>query len=118
MQVADVLDLVAAQASDPEERLQAMFEWQFERSMTRVKLQFGVAATFVAAFAAGLLDNGRRFDVGQGVVVLAAAGVFTALGMITYARARNLHREFTAALQLLKRTEPLGSFLAKYRGGT
>jgi hypothetical protein len=62
LRVADVLDLAAAQSEDSEDRLQKIFEWSFERTLTAARLLFGVAASILAAWLAALLRPDSSLD--------------------------------------------------------
>jgi hypothetical protein len=115
LKVADVLDLAAAQSDEAEDRLQKIFEWDFERTMTSVRLLFGAAGSVVVALFAALFRKDSSLHTWQAVVMLASAGVLgTVAGSILW-RTRTLHREFVAALQLLNATARLGPLLARYR---
>jgi hypothetical protein len=117
LRVADILDLAASQSAEAENRLHEVFQWQFERNMTSVRLAFGTAGSLVVALIAVLFRTGSVLAWWQAGLVLVAAGVFAAMGGLLLWRTRRLHRDFLTALQLLNAARPLGPLLARYRSG-
>ncbi len=45
--IRELIDLVTAQVSDSESRIQRVYEWHFEREMTICKWVLGVAVSLV-----------------------------------------------------------------------
>jgi hypothetical protein len=115
LRVADVLDLAAAQSAESESRLEKVFEWEFERTMTSVRLLFGAAGSVVIALLAALFREDTSLKTWHIVVILGSAAILAALGAALLWRIRTAHREFLAALQLLNTSERLGPLLARYR---
>lgn len=116
LQVADVLDLAAAESSDAEDRLQKVFEWDFERTMTSARLLFAAAGSVIAVMLAALLRVDSVLTAWHVFVFTASSAVLAISGMVILWRIRKLHREFLAALQLLNSAKRLGPLLARYRG--
>jgi hypothetical protein len=115
LRVGDVLDLAAAQSNESESRLQQIFEWEFERTMTTVRLLFGAAGSVVVALLAVLFRNDTSLRTWHIVVILASAATLASLGAGLLWRARTAHRQFLAALLLLSSAQQLGPLLARYR---
>jgi formate dehydrogenase maturation protein FdhE len=57
LHVGDVLDLASAQSADAEDRLEKLFEWDFERTMTTVRLLFAAAGSLLVALFAALFKE-------------------------------------------------------------
>jgi hypothetical protein len=117
LEVADVLDLAAAQSSDAEERLQKLFEWDFERTMTSVRLLFAVAGSLLIALLAALIHDDAKLEIWHIATIVGSAGLLAAVAWSMLRRTRELHREFLAALGLLNSAQRLGPLLARYRAG-
>jgi hypothetical protein len=113
--VADVLDLAEAQSDTAEDHLRKVFEWEFERTMTSVRLLFGASGSIVVALLAALLREKSDLSTAQIVAILASAAVLGGVGSLILWRARTLHRDFLAALQLHSVVKDLGPLLARYR---
>jgi hypothetical protein len=117
LEVADVLDLAAAQSSDAEERLQTLFEWDLERTMTSVRMLFVVAGALLIALLAALIRDDTNLETWHIATIVGSAGLLAGVAWSTLRRTRHLHREFLAALQLLNSAQRLGPLLARYRAG-
>lgn len=115
--VSDVLDLAAVSSDDSEERLQKVFEWDFERSMTSIRLVFGAAGSVVVALLAALFRPENELRTWHIVAILGLAGTLAAIGVLMLWRMRTNHRRFVAALQLLSTAQDLGPLLRLYRAG-
>lgn len=114
LQVGDVLDLAAAQSSDAEDRLEKLFEWDFERTMTTVRLLFAAAGSLLVALFAALFREHAVIETWQVALIGGSSGVLALVGAVLLRRARLAHREYIAALQLLNAARPLGPLLARY----
>jgi predicted lysophospholipase L1 biosynthesis ABC-type transport system permease subunit len=117
LQVADVLDLAAIDSEDAEDRLQKVFEWDFERTMTSIRLVFGAAGSVVVALLAALFRPDSELKTWHIVAILGFAGVLAIVGVSMLWRMRTNHRRFVAALQLLSTANHLGPLLKLYRSG-
>ena len=97
--IRDLLNV--ARADEPYARLEHIYEWYFERTMTAIRVAFGAAVGASAAIY-GLvkydkLDHEKLVTSG----LTAAAAVCVAAGVIQRRELAQLHREFAAALRLL-----------------
>ncbi len=114
LHVGDVLDLAAAQSAEAEDRLEKLFEWDFERTMTTVRLLFAAAGSLLVALFAALFKEKAVIETWHVAAIGGSSGVFALVGAILLRRARTAHREYIAALQLLNAAQPLGPLLARY----
>lgn len=117
LRVSDVLDLAAVDSDDAEDRLQKVFEWDFERMMTSIRLVFGAAGSVVVALLAALFRPDSALKAWHIAAILGLATVLTLIGMGMLWRMRTNHRRFVAALQLLAAAGDLGPLLRLYRSG-
>jgi hypothetical protein len=117
LRVADVLDLAAVDSDAAEDRLQKLFEWDFERTMTSVRLVFGAAGSVVVALLAALFRPDSSLKTWHIATILGFAGVLALVGIGMLWRMRTNHRQFVAALQLLTAAADLGPLLRLYRSG-
>lgn len=113
--IRELIDLVTAQVSDSESRIQRVYEWHFEREMTICKWVIGGAVSLGIAFIVGLLKENSAIDFGTTIVVVTAI-IFTAIyGFVRLHRVRAIHKQFIASLRLHAELSKAGSFLRKYR---
>jgi hypothetical protein len=115
LRVSDVLDLAAAQSADSEARLEKLFEWDFERTMTSIRLLFGAAGSIVVALLATLFREDSALKAWHIAVISGSAAVLALIGAVLLWRARTVHRQYLASLQLLNSAQELGPLLANYR---
>jgi hypothetical protein len=115
LRVSDVLDLAAAQSAEAEARLEKLFEWDFERTMTSIRLLFGAAGSIVVALVAALFRENSALKTWHIVLISGSAAVLAVIGAVLLWRARTVHRHYLASLQLLNAAQDLGPLLAKYR---
>lgn len=113
--VKDLLDLVDSEAPNPADRIERMYGWHFERSMTAVRLTLGLAATLLVAMLVALVQNKSGTPdvlIGGGFAAAAATATY---GVYRFWELRRIHREYVASLRLLGEINPLGAFLRRYR---
>lgn len=113
--IRELIDLVTAQVSDSESRIQRVYEWHFEREMTICKWVLGVAVSLGIAFIVGLLKENSAIGFGTTVVVVTAITFTAAYGFFRLHRMRAIHQQFIASLRLHAELSKVGPFLRKYR---
>lgn len=115
--VRDLVDLVASGASDPEARLEKMFEWSHSRNLELAKWLLALAAALMAAVAIGLLKTDANSKVSTIVLQLNlfVAGAAGFAGLIVLWRGRRIFRAHLAAQVLLGEIIKIRSFIQKYR---
>jgi hypothetical protein len=110
MKVRTALDLLSA-TDDAEGHLRKLFEWQFERAMTLVRVGFGVAGSLLIALVAALSKHDD--NVGTPQIVIIAAGIVLSAAFSVYRmwRVRQCDKDYVAALELLRLFRPLTPLL-------
>lgn len=113
--VRQLLDLATAEVPDASEHLKKAFEWHFERSMTGVKLLFGVAGSLLVALIAAALKEHIEVTWWQLAILGASALIFASMGIWRFQATRAVYRQYFAALQLLRELEALAPLLRLYQ---
>jgi len=113
--VRQLLELSTAEVPDAADHLKQAFEWHFERSMTSVRLLFGVAGSFLVALIAAALKEHIVVAWWQLAAIFAATLVFAVVGTIRFHATRGVYRQYFAALQLLHELEDLAPLLRLYQ---
>lgn len=113
--VRQLLDLATAEVPDASEHLKKAFEWHFERSMTGVKLLFGVAGSLLVALIAAALKEHIEVTWWQLAILGASALIFASMGIWRFQATRAVYRQYFAALQLLRELESLAPLLRLYQ---
>ncbi|HKO37360.1 MAG TPA: hypothetical protein VJU14_03225 [Solirubrobacterales bacterium] len=113
--VRQLLDLTTAEVPDAPQHLQKAFEWHFERSMTGVKLLFGVAGSLLLAVTAAAFKEQIEVEWWQLTIIGASALAFAGMGVWRFQAARVVYRQYFAALQLLRELEDLAPLLRLYQ---
>ena len=112
--INDLIDLVEADVSDVEGRLQKMFEWHFTRDLEISKWALGAAASFAVAFGIALF-NATGPAIVTAVAVVGIPSAIATYGFARLYRMRNIHRQYIAALKLYAELKSLRPFFVKYK---
>ena len=113
--IRELIDLVTAQVSDSESRIQRVYEWHFEREMTICKWVLGLAVSLGLSLLVALFKPGSTVSSWQ-AVVWAVSIIFTAAyGLFRLQRMRAIHKQFIASLRIHAELSKVGPFLRKYR---
>lgn len=111
----ELVDLAVADISEPNDRIEKMFEWHFERELTITKWLLGAAASIFVAMLISYYK--QEFNVSTWQIIL---GIIIVLASFSYGiyrlwRLRNIHKQFVSALKLLKELTNIAPFLQAYR---
>jgi hypothetical protein len=113
--VGDLFDLIANGVENVEERVQQAFAWEFERSMSAVRLTLGAAASlFVAVLVAYLQEDVEVWQAGIGFGFTAVTFIY---GLLRFTQLRGFARDYLAALSLTGEIRDVAPFLQLYRRG-
>jgi hypothetical protein len=113
--VKQLLELATADVPDAASHLKQAFEWHFERSMTGVKLLFGVAGSLLVALIAAALKEHIEVAWWELAIIGASTIVFTVVGYMRFQATRGVYRQYFAALQLLRELDDLAPLLRLYQ---
>lgn len=113
--VKQLLDLTTAEVPDAADHLKQAFEWHFERSMTGVKLLFGVAGSLLVALIAAGLKESIEVAWWQLAIIGVSTIVLTGVGIWRFQTTRAVYQQYFAALQLLRELQDLAPLLRLYQ---
>ena len=111
----ELVDLAVASVSEPDSRIEKMFDWHFERELTITKWLLGAAASIFVAMLISYYK--QEFNVATWQIIL---GIIIVLASFSYGiyrllKLRNIHKQFVSALKLLKELTNIVPFLRTYR---
>jgi hypothetical protein len=120
IRIRDLIDLVASGVSDPEARLEKIFEWIHSRNLEIAKWFLALAAGLLAAAAVGLLKTEATARISLPILELTlfAATLAAAAGLFTLTRGSRLYRRHLAAQALLGEITKIRAFISSYRSQT
>jgi len=111
----ELVDLAVAAVPEPDNRIEKMFEWHFERELTITKWLLGAAASIFVAMLISYYK--QEFNVSTWQIII---GIIIVLASFSYGiyrllKLRNIHKQFVSALKLLKELTNIAPFLQVYR---
>ena len=113
--IRELIDLVTAQVSDSESRIQRVYEWHFEREMTICKWVLGLAVSLGLSLLVALFRSGSTVSFWQTIGWVVSIIFTVAYGLFRLRRVRAIHKQFIASLRLHAELSKVGPFLRKYR---
>lgn len=113
--IKEIIDLVASEVPDSEERIEKMFDWHFQRDMTITKWILSAAASLVVAVLVAFSKSELAVPWWQiGIISLFAFATST-YGFFRIYRIRLLHKQFIATLKLYCEFKKIAPFIKRYR---
>jgi hypothetical protein len=110
--IRDLLDLVASGAPDAENRIEAIFSWEFDRSMSAARFLLGFAGSLFIALLVSTLQGQLGFWRGlSGFLLTTLPGIY---GAIRLRRTRDHGSKYLAALRLHAQLRGMAPFLRRY----
>ena len=113
--IRDLIDLVVADVTDSEERIQKMFEWYFERQKTTSQWLLGLAATLTASMLFGLFRNELLLEFWQITLLITGIVVVFIWGLSVVRKLSRIQSQFVATLKLYSELTEIRPFLQRYR---
>ena len=115
VEVRDLLDMIALQVEDPQEKLTQLYQWSYDYSMTGSKALTAFGASLLVGLSIAVVQE-KSPQVGPYVIIgFVGAGLTIAVGALRYFRLRNLSRQFMEAHYLLSEISRIRPFLQLYR---
>lgn len=111
----ELIDIAVSEVPTPDDRIEKMFEWHFERELTITKWLLGAAASIFVAMLISYYK--KEFDVELWQIILGILFVLFSFsyGIYRLYRLRNIHKQFVAALTLMKELLNIVPFIKTYR---
>ena len=115
--IRELINLVGAEVSEPEARLEKVFDWAHTRRMELVKWVLTASAALFVPVAVAYLkgDIARAIPAWWVIAALFGAVLLAVLGLIMLYQARQLHRSYVAAISLLGEIRKIAPFVQRYR---
>jgi len=113
--LGDLLDLASAETTNPEQEIQQMYKWHFERGVTASKLVLSAGASLLAGLLISLFREELSLPQWQLGVAFCGIAVTLAYGAYRFFRTRQIHAEYVASLVLFRQMKPLAQFVRLYR---
>jgi hypothetical protein len=115
--VHDLIDLVASGISDPEARLEKVFECAHARNLELVKWLLALGAALVAGIVVAVVkaDPTAKISIRVVELTLFGAGVTAAAGIFLLMRGYRIYRTYLAAQTLLGEIVKIRPFVELYR---
>ena len=97
----DVVELVTAHIAGAEERIERVYQWQFDRLMAVVKATAVISASIIATLGTALFGEHVRTEWWLAVVLVVCLSAAVAIGVFSFARLGRIRREYLANLSVL-----------------
>jgi hypothetical protein len=97
----DVVELVTAQIAGAEERIERVYEWQFDRLMAAVRAMSVIAASIVATLGTAFFEENVQMEWWLAVVLVVDLSASVAIAVFSFARLGRIRREYLANLSVL-----------------
>jgi hypothetical protein len=104
--LGDLLPLSDPVLNDSEVRLERVYQWCFERTMTLTRIALAAAGAAVLALVSAFIE-GNHPTLFEIVSLSVAAVLFTAIGIVSIIRVAHLHAEYAHNLRLLMKVRLL-----------
>jgi hypothetical protein len=117
LRIKDLVDLVAADVPDAEDRIEKMFDWHHDRSMKMSQWALGASVSLVVALAVVFFRAELRLACWQIGLVVAAAFGAAGYGLFRQWQLRSIHQQFVGALKLYRQLKEMAPFITRYRTG-
>lgn len=113
--ISDLVDLVVADCPDAGDRIEKMFDWHFERSMSVCRWALGAAASIAIGVIAALSTGDLSFTPREAATVIVLALASFTYGVFRLRRLSMLQKQFVAALKLHAELSKISPFVRAYR---
>jgi hypothetical protein len=113
--ISDLIDLVLSDVADPEDRIQKMFGWYFDREKAIIVWWLGAASSMALAVLTLCFAEKSQLTPGWAILISTFTAEAFMYGVFRLVRLRNIYREFVAALKLFSQLQQIAPFLEIYR---
>ena len=120
LNIRDLIDLMETECKNVEDRIQKMYQWDFNRTKLICQLSIGISASFLVLIGTSYVQN---FTSTKPVTVdsnLLIVSLFLSIcpaifGIFQFYRLKSIHRQYVAALKLLHKLRAIRPFITYYR---
>src|SRR5215467_7540287 len=110
VRVRHLLDLVHADAPEPEKRLEKMFDWQIQRRQEIAKWLLGASVSLGVGIGVASAGPSSRFTIYHWAAAGIAIAVLLGAGVYQFARSHRLSNCYLSSVVLLNRLARLRPF--------
>jgi hypothetical protein len=97
----DVVQLVTAQVAGAEDRMERVYQWQFDRLMAVVRATAVISASIVATPATALFGESVRTERWLVIALVVGLSAAAGIGILSYVRLGRIRREYLDNLSML-----------------
>jgi hypothetical protein len=115
MPIKDIIDMIASDVSEPDKRIEKMFDWEHGRNIEVVKWILGASAAIFVAILVAFFKGDVKSPDWQLPVGLISSFLSGTYGLYRLRQMRKSYRNYIASLQLLSEFKRIETFLKRYR---
>ncbi|WP_226536441.1 hypothetical protein [Fictibacillus halophilus] len=116
--IHDLIDLILADVSDSEAKIQKMFEWHFERLKTVSTWILGTSVTTMVAIFLNYMNTNSTLSGWFVIITILLGFSISSFGIYLLIKLWKLNKQFISALKLHSEINKMKPFIIKYLQGT
>ncbi len=113
--IKELIDLIEIGVSDPEAKIEKMFEWHFNRSIMITKWILGATVSLLISVGAVFLKPELNIKWWQFSIVLLFALSSATYGIYRLWQIRAMHKQFVSTLKIYYELKKIVPFITRYR---
>jgi len=118
IRISDLIDLVHAEAAEPEKRLEKMFEWQIQRQLEIAKWVLGAAASLGVGVVIASTSSSAKLTTTHWILAGVAIVILGSFGAFQFVRCRQFSECYLSSIVVLGHLAKLRPFISRYRSTT
>jgi hypothetical protein len=115
LQIKDLIDIVVSDVPEPENRIEKIYEWHFDRVKNYSQWIIGFAATLSIAFIASVFNANVSMPLWAIFTISFLIFGSVTFGIYSLWQLRSLHKQYLASLRLYAELKKFKSFIIRYR---
>lgn len=120
LNIRDLIDLIDANCQNNEDRIQKMYQWDFDKTKLICQISIGISVSFLVLIGTSYFQNitsAKPILISWDILVIT---IFFALcpagyGIFHLYRLTTIHRQYVIALKLLHQIREIQPFITRYR---
>lgn len=111
----ELIDLIEADVPESESKIEKMFEWHFNRSLTVAKWIWGLAASLFIALLASYFKEEIKIEVWQTIGIIFLSLATASYGFFKMYQIRSIQKQFVSSLKIYSSLKKIFPFIILYR---